>query len=78
MFKNISKGIKKFVREVSEDISKIDIQSLFSNPIAIIVLILAIIAVILIFTTLDITLIVKGVISVVIFYFLFVWRKKEE
>lgn len=75
MINNIISIIKKFFEDVWSDIKKIPFKRVFSDTRILIITILGLIAVGIIFTNLNILAILKGLLCVAIFYFVFLWRK---
>lgn len=75
MLNNIITIIKKFFSDVWSDIKKIPFKNVFSDTRILVITILSIIAAGIIFVNLDILSIVKGLFCVIIFYFIFLWRK---
>ena len=76
MLNKIKQYVSSFFKEVYSDISKINFVGLFTNTKFIIILVLAILAGIVIFTDFEILTLIKGVVATVVFYFIFMWRKK--
>ena len=75
MINNIISIIKKFFQDVWSDIKKIPFKNIFSDTRLLVITILSLIATIVIFCNLDILAILKGLSCVLIFYFVFLWRK---
>ena len=75
MLNSILEGIKKFFREVLSDIKKFKVSTIFLDTRLLIISILLILAVIFIATTMDLVLLFKGILSICVFYFVFLWRK---
>ena len=75
MINNIISIIKKFFQDVWSDIKKIPFKSIFSDTRLLVITILSLIATGIIFVNLDILAILKGLLCVIIFYFVFLWRK---
>ena len=75
MFNNILESIKKFFREVLKDIKKIKFSSIFSDTRLLVICILVLLASIIVLTNMNFGLLLKGLISIIIFYFVFLWRK---
>lgn len=75
MFNKILTHIKKFLKEVGEDLKKIDLLSIFTTPRLLIIAVLILLAIIIVFSNLNVFLVLKGMVCGIILYFLFLWRK---
>ena len=77
MFKKFINSIKTFFKEVGKDIKKINISNIFSNPKILTIFVLLIIALFILLTNMNFFTLVKSVLFLLVFYFLFFWRKTE-
>lgn len=75
MLNKILEYIKNFFKEVGNDLKKLNILSIFTTPRLLIIAILILLAIVIVFSNLNIFLVLKGVISGLILYFVFLWRK---
>lgn len=75
MLNKILEHIKNFFKEVGNDLKNLNILSIFTTPRLLIIAVLILLAIITVFTNLNILLVLKGVISGLILYFVFLWRK---
>lgn len=75
MLNKILEYIKNFFKEVGNDLKNINMLSIFTTPRLLIISILILLAIFIVFTNLNILLVLKGVISGLILYFVFLWRK---
>ena len=75
MLNKILEYIKNFLKEVGNDLKKLNILSIFTTPRLLIIAILILLAIVIVFSNLNIFLVLKGVISGLILYFVFLWRK---
>lgn len=75
MLKKIKDLIKQFFKEVGSDLKKIKISSIFTDLrfLTIFILSLAVVAILLL--NMNFFALLKGLICVLIFYFVFLWRK---
>lgn len=75
MWHKMVESIKKFYKELCSDLKKINILAVFTTPSLLIISILLLLAIILVFANLNTLFVVKGILSGLILYFIFLWRK---
>lgn len=75
MFNKIIKCIKNFYKEICSDLKKINLLSVFTTPSLLIISILILLAIIIVFANLNTLFVLKGIITGLILYFVFLWRK---
>lgn len=75
MFNNIFEKIENFFKEVLKDIKKIRLETIFTDAKILVPVVLIVIVGIIVAMNLDLGLILKGLGSIVVFYFIFLWRK---
>lgn len=75
MFKKLSDLIKNFFKEVIADIKKFKISNIFTDLRLLTIFILSLCVFLILIFNMDFFLLLKGVVCVTIFYFVFLWKK---
>lgn len=74
MFNKLLKHIKNFCKEIYTDLKNINIMSVFTTPKLLVVCVLILLAIITVFANLNTLFVLKGLLSGLILYFVFLWR----
>lgn len=75
MLNKLLEYIKNFYKEICNDLKQIDIVAIFTNPKLFIIFILLLLAIVIVFANLNIFFVLKGIISSLVLYFVFLWKK---
>lgn len=78
MFNKIKQAIGKFISEVVSDIKKFNFSKIFSDYKLLAIFIAVFLATIIVCINMKFFAVVKGVLFMLVFYFIFFWKNKGD